>query len=84
LLLTSGVTLVALPLGLWLTWTLVSRINPLAFGWSLPMAVYPGFWLELTLLMAAIGLVIAWLIGRSLAGQASLRPGASLTGGGER
>jgi len=84
LLLTSGVTVVALPLGLWLTWTLVSRINPLAFGWSLPMVVYPGFWLELTLLMAAIGLVIAWLIGRTLAGQASLRPGASLAGGGER
>ncbi len=83
-LLTSGVTVVALPLGVWLTWVLVSRINPLAFGWSLPMAIYPGFWLELSVLMAAIGLVIAWLIGRQLAGQASLRPGASLAEGGER
>jgi putative ABC transport system permease protein len=84
LLLTSGVTLVALPLGVWLTWVLVSRINPLAFGWSLPMAVYPGFWLELGLVMAAIGLVIAWLIGRQLAGQESLRPAANLEAGGER
>jgi putative ABC transport system permease protein len=84
LLLTSGVTVVALPLGIWLTWVLVSRINPLAFGWSLPMAVYPGFWIELAALMAAIGLVIAWLIGRQLAGRDSVRPGASLVGGGER
>jgi putative ABC transport system permease protein len=84
LLLTLGVTVVALPLGVWLTWALVSRINPLAFGWSLPMAVYPGFWLELSAVMGAIGLVIAWLIGRQLAGQESLRPGGSLAGGGER
>lgn len=84
LLLTSGVTLVALPLGVWLTWVLVSRINPLAFGWSLPMAVYPGFWVELGVVMALIGLVIVWLIGRQLNGQVSLRPGASLAGGGER
>lgn len=84
LLLVSGVTLVALPLGIWLTWVLVSRINPLAFGWSLPMAVYPGFWMELGAVMAVIGLVIAWLIGRQLAGQTSLRPDASLAGGGER
>lgn len=84
LLLTAGVTLVALPLGIWLTWVLVSRINPLAFGWSLPMAVYPGFWLELGVVMALIGLVIAWLIGRQLAGQESIGPGASQVGGGER
>lgn len=84
LLLTSGVTLVALPLGVWLTWVLVSRINPLAFGWSLPMAVYPGFWVELSLVMAVIGLVIAWLIGRPLGKQSALRPGANLADGGER
>jgi putative ABC transport system permease protein len=84
LLLTTGITLVALPLGIWLTWVLVSRINPLAFGWSLPMAVYPGFWIELGVVMAVIGLVIAWLIGRQLAGQESLRPGANLIDGGER
>ena len=59
-----GVMAVALPLGVWLTWVLVNRINPLAFGWSLPMAVYPGFWIELGVLMALIGLAIAGLIGR--------------------
>lgn len=40
--LTAAITLLALPLGIWLTWVLVHRINPIAFGWSLPMAVYPG------------------------------------------
>ena len=43
--LTGGIAVLAVPLGVWLTWVLVHRINPLAFGWSLPMAVYPGFWL---------------------------------------
>lgn len=84
LLMMSGVTLVALPLGVWLTWVLVSRINPLAFGWSLPMAVYPAFWFELGVVMALIGLLIAWLIGRQLNRQLSLRPAASMMGGGER
>lgn len=59
-------TLAALPLGVVMTWVLVARINPLAFGWSLPMAVYPWFWLQLILASLAIGLVIAWLIQRQL------------------
>jgi len=44
---TLSAAVLALPLGVGLTWVLVQRINPLAFGWSLPMAVYPLFWLEL-------------------------------------
>ncbi|QSP95758.1 ABC transporter permease [Marinobacter salinisoli] len=60
--LTLGVALLALPLGIWLTWVLVDRINPVAFGWSLPMAVYPGFWLELGVLSLLIGLSIAGLM----------------------
>lgn len=69
--LTLGVALLALPLGIWLTWVLVGRINPEAFGWSLPMAVYPGFWLELLVLSALIGLGIAGLMRRSLAREAT-------------
>ncbi|TVP52050.1 MAG: FtsX-like permease family protein [Halomonadaceae bacterium] len=68
--LTLAVAVAALPLGIWLTWVLVSRINPLAFGWSLPMAVYPLFWLELGVLCAGIGLVIGLLMHRQL------KPGA--------
>jgi len=64
--LTMAVTIAALPLGIWLTWALVSRINPLAFGWSLPMDLYPLFWLELGLVAVLTGLVIATLMHRQL------------------
>jgi putative ABC transport system permease protein len=60
--LTLSITLLALPLGVWLTWVLVHRINPLAFGWSLPMAIYPGFWLQLGIVSALIGLSITLLM----------------------
>ena len=82
--LSLSVALAALPLGIWLTWVLVSRINPLAFGWSLPMAVYPVFWLELLALSAGIGWVIAWLMGREQARRLAEPPGASQIAGGER
>ncbi|HEA51086.1 FtsX-like permease family protein [Marinobacter antarcticus] len=64
--LTGGIAVLALPLGIWLTWVLVHRINPLAFGWSLPMVVYPAFWLEIAVLSLAIGLSIALLMRRQL------------------
>ncbi len=80
--LTGLVAMLALPLGVWLTWVLVHRINPLAFGWSLPMAVYPGFWLELGVLSLAIGLSIAWLMRRQLLhGNPAPARANALTGG---
>lgn len=82
--LTASVALLALPLGIWLTWVLVHRINPLAFGWSLPMAVYPGFWVELIGLSLLIGLGIALLMGRQLRAGAVLPVSASSLAGGER
>lgn len=82
--LTLSVTLAALPLGIWLTWVLVNRINPLAFGWSLPMAVYPQFWLELLLLSSLIGLAIAWAMARNLSRLNVENPGANQVVGGER
>lgn len=82
--LTGGIAVTALPLGVWLTWVLVHRINPLAFGWSLPMAVYPVFWLELAALSLLMGLSIAVLMRRQLAGPANTPVSASALAGGER
>lgn len=84
LLLTGGIAVLALPLGIWLTWVLVHRINPLAFGWSLPMAVYPAFWLELAVLSLAIGVSIAALMRRQLGKPAAAPVSASAVTGGER
>ncbi|MEC7815722.1 MAG: FtsX-like permease family protein [Pseudomonadota bacterium] len=76
--------LLALPLGVGLTWVLVQRINPLAFGWSLPMAVYPGFWLNLLGLALLAGAGVAMLMKRRLR-QPGAKPSlASAAGGGER
>ncbi|MES2145224.1 MAG: ABC transporter permease, partial [Pseudomonadota bacterium] len=49
------VLVLAIPLGLALAWALVARLNVAAFGWQLPMALFPGdwLWLALTALMAA-------------------------------
>lgn len=84
LVLTGGIAVLALPLGIWLTWVLVHRINPLAFGWSLPMAVYPAFWLELGMLSLAVGLSIAALMRRQLGRPAVAPVSASALTGGER
>ncbi|MGM0571576.1 FtsX-like permease family protein [Marinobacter sp.] len=71
----------AVPVGIALTWVLVQRINPLAFGWSLPMAVYPGFWLELMalLVLAALSVAGAFYLKRPATGVAPV-----LVTGGER
>ena len=42
--------ILALPLGLLLAWLLLSVINVEAFGWKLPMYVFPIDWLRLLLL----------------------------------
>lgn len=82
--LTGAIALLALPLGVWLTWVLVHRINPIAFGWSLPMAVYPRFWLELGVLGLLIGLCIALLMGRQLKSPTAAPVNANALSGGER
>lgn len=74
-------TLVSVPPGVVLTWILVARINPVAFGWALPMAVYPLFWLQLLVLMLLAG----WLAGQgAAAGKGGLAPvrGQMLAAGG--
>jgi len=60
----AGVALVAIPLGIFITWGLVTIINVIAFGWRLPMHIYPMHWLMvfitslLTALLASLVPVI--------------------------
>ncbi|MGV6804524.1 MAG: ABC transporter permease [Ruegeria sp.] len=58
----------ALPLGLALAWVLLAVINVEAFGWRLPMYVFPAAWIHLfllTLLAAAIAAALpAWRLRR--------------------
>ncbi|MEL7212822.1 MAG: ABC transporter permease [Pseudomonadota bacterium] len=66
--------LVALPVGLALAWVLLAIVNVEAFGWRLPMALFPGDW---------IGLFVAALIAAALsaawpAHRLATRPAADL------
>ncbi|MCX7345550.1 MAG: ABC transporter permease, partial [Alphaproteobacteria bacterium] len=60
--------LAALPLGLALAAILLNVINVEAFGWKLPMQIFPGDWLVLLLLALAAAalaaLVPAWRLAR--------------------
>jgi len=60
-------TLLALPLGLILAWALLSIINVEAFGWKLPMYVFPMDWLRLLLLALLAAAVAAAIPARKLA-----------------
>lgn len=60
LVLTALTAVLALPLGLALSWVLLKIINAEAFGWSLPLYLFPGDWLRLFLLaQLAAGLAAA-------------------------
>lgn len=58
----AGMTaLLAIPVGLALAWTLLSVINVEAFGWKLPMHLFPAQWLALgAAALVAAGLAAAW------------------------
>jgi putative ABC transport system permease protein len=47
----------ALPVGLALAWVLLAVVNVAAFGWRLPLQVFPGDWLRLV----AAALVAAFI-----------------------
>ncbi|SHE41090.1 putative ABC transport system permease protein [Ruegeria intermedia] len=51
----------ALPLGLVLAWVLLSVINVQAFGWRLPMFLFPWAWVQLFVLTAIAALLAAAL-----------------------
>jgi putative ABC transport system permease protein len=46
LLFSAGAALLAIPLGLFMTWALVAIVNVAAFGWRLPMHVFPAQWAQ--------------------------------------
>ena len=51
--------IVALPVGLALAWILLAKVNVEAFGWRLPMSVFPGDWLWLAALAILAALLAA-------------------------
>jgi putative ABC transport system permease protein len=54
---------IALPLGLVLAWALLAVVNVAAFGWRLPMYLFPADWLVLagfTLIAAALAALGPW------------------------
>ncbi len=61
LILAALTCLVALPLGLVLAWALLSVINTEAFGWKLPMYVFPVEWvLPVLFALLSAALAAAW------------------------
>jgi putative ABC transport system permease protein len=61
LMLSSFTVLLAIPLGLLLSWCLVAVVNVQAFGWRLPLYVFPMQLLQLTVLgMLTSLLACAW------------------------
>ena len=59
--LASFTMLAAVPVGLGLAWMLLAVINVEAFGWRLPMHVFPLDWLRLFLLAVASAILAALL-----------------------
>ncbi len=52
---------VALPFGVLLAWTLLAKVNVVAFGWRLPMYLFPADWALLGMMaLLAAGLAAAW------------------------
>uniref|UniRef100_UPI0025DA10A8 ABC transporter permease n=1 Tax=uncultured Microbulbifer sp. TaxID=348147 RepID=UPI0025DA10A8 len=63
MLVTGLLALLATPMGIFLGWVLVARLNPAAFGWALPLHLYPGFWLQVWLACLLIGALVGVLVG---------------------
>jgi len=57
----------ALPVGLALAWSLLAVVNVEAFGWRLPMHVFPSQWLALLVLALVAAVTAAVLPARRLA-----------------
>jgi putative ABC transport system permease protein len=61
LLLAALTMVLAVPVGLVLAWVLLAVINVEAFGWRLPMHLFPGQWVLLgALALLAAGLASLW------------------------
>ena len=57
---------VALPLGLLLAWALLAVVNVAAFGWELPMYLFPGDYARLGIFALLAAALAAWLPARRL------------------
>ncbi len=57
--LASLVMVSAVPLGLALSWVLLNVVNVAAFGWQLPMFLFPGQWMGLGLLALVVAAAAA-------------------------
>lgn len=73
LMLSSLTVLLAIPLGLLLAWCLVAVVNVQAFGWRLPLHLFPGQLMHLALLGVATSLVASawplWQLARRQPGE---------------
>jgi len=59
LLFAAGAALLAIPLGVFVTWGLVAVVNVAAFGWRLPMYVFPMDWLHVFVIALATAAIAA-------------------------
>jgi putative ABC transport system permease protein len=59
LLFSAGAALLAIPLGLFMTWALVDIVNVAAFGWRLPLHVFPAQWAQVFIVALGAALVAA-------------------------
>jgi putative ABC transport system permease protein len=66
-LLAGLVTLLAVPLGLALAWVLLAVVNVEAFGWRLPMHLFPSDYARLAGLALVAAALAAWWPARRLA-----------------
>ena len=80
LFLAAATAVLAVPLGLVLAWCLVAVVNVQAFGWRLPLYVFPGQWalvLGLALLTACVASLVPIIRLSRMAPQDLLRIFAS-------
>ncbi|GLI91593.1 ABC transporter permease [Methylocystis echinoides] len=59
LLFSCAAALLAIPLGLFMTWALVEIVNVAAFGWRLPLHVFPAQWAQVVMVALITALVAA-------------------------
>ncbi|MEV8465272.1 ABC transporter permease [Fluviibacterium sp. DFM31] len=68
-LLATMTAVLAIPVGLCLAWVLLAVVNVGAFGWRLPMTIFPGDWARLTALAILAAIAAAAYPARRLATQ---------------
>jgi putative ABC transport system permease protein len=70
LLFSAAAALLAIPLGVFMTWALVEIVNVAAFGWRLPLHVYPAQWAQVFIVALITALVAALVPAARLARSA--------------